>query len=183
MVKLVANFIYSFETKEIASEAMKKSQGFPLFEKPMDIQYALEPSFAVTALSGSEAKLQQHKNKRKALQGKTHSYLYQPKNFVEERSRAAPKEAAVPKRQKTTHDELPPNTILFLQNLAAGTTEATLISMFKQFQGFKEVRLVPGKADIAFVEYDTELESGVAKQSLHGYRIGDREMKVTFAKK
>ncbi len=52
-----------------------------------------------------------------------------------------------------------------------------------RFPGFKEVRLVPGKSDIAFVEYDTDLESAVAKQSLHGYRLGDKEMKVTFAKK
>ena len=52
-----------------------------------------------------------------------------------------------------------------------------------RFSGFKEIRLVAGKSDIAFVEYDTELESAVAKQSLHGYRLGEKEMKINFAKK
>ena len=43
---------------------------------------------------------------------------------------------------------------------------------------------VSGRGDIAFVEYDTELESATAKSSLHGYRISaDKEIKVTFAKK
>lgn len=53
----------SFESKEIAGEARRKAQGFPLFEKPMDVQFALEPSFAVSALDGKE-KLESHKRKR-----------------------------------------------------------------------------------------------------------------------
>ncbi|KAJ3363909.1 hypothetical protein HDU91_002807 [Kappamyces sp. JEL0680] len=92
----------SFENKEIATTAMQRSQGFQLFEKPMDIQYALEPSFSVSALAGNE-QLESHKRKR--------------------------------------------------------------------------------QEQAAFVEYDTELESAVAKQSLHGYRLGDKEMKVTFARR
>lgn len=47
---------------------MQKAQGFPLFEKPMDIQFALEPAFAVSALDGDE-KLEGHKRKRMANLG------------------------------------------------------------------------------------------------------------------
>ena len=44
--------------------------------------------------------------------------------------------------------------------------------------------MVPGKPDIAFVEYDNESHSAVAKKALHGYRMTpEREIKVTFAKK
>lgn len=85
-----------------------------------------------------------------------------------------------------------PNQILFVQNLPAGTTQAALSTLFSKFSGFKEVRMVPGKAEIgngrdlsiAFVEFDTEMESATAKSSLHGFRMSaDNEIKLTFAKK
>jgi U2 small nuclear ribonucleoprotein B'' len=149
----------SFESIEIATEAMQKSQGFPLFDKPMDIQYAREPSFAVSALDGEE-RLQHHKRMRE-------EGLKQPA-----------------KRMRSKEDQQPPNAILFVQNLAPGTTEQALVQLFSAFPGFKEVRLVPGKSDIAFVEYETDGDSMTAKQSLHGYRMtADNEIKVTFAKK
>jgi RNA recognition motif-containing protein len=158
----------SFESKEIASEAKRKAQGFPLFEKPMDIQYALEPSFAVTTLDGKE-KLESHKRKRQ-MGG------IERINFIDDMKEQKQKK---PKDQEVVGL----NQILFLQNLPSGTDQERLKTLFSKFSGFKEVRLVPGRADIAFVEYDTELEASTAKTSLHGYRLGDKEIKVTFAKK
>ncbi len=89
-----------------------------------------------------------------------------------------------------------PNAILFAQNLPSDITKETLQGLFQQyvfffwkhahdrFPGFKEVRMVPGKPDIAFVEYDHEGFSAVAKKTLHGYRIAaDREIRVSFAKR
>jgi U2 small nuclear ribonucleoprotein B'' len=44
--------------------------------------------------------------------------------------------------------------------------------------------MVPGKPDIAFVEYDDEMCSAVAKKALHGHRITpEQEIKVSFSKK
>ena len=44
--------------------------------------------------------------------------------------------------------------------------------------------MVPGKPDIAFVEYENERLAAVAKKTLHGYRISPEvEIKVSFAKK
>jgi RNA recognition motif-containing protein len=148
----------SFESIEIATEAMQKSQGFPLFDKPMDIQYARDPSFAVSLLDGEE-KLNDHKRRRQ-------EGTKQPV-----------------KRTKGSDDHQVPNAILFVQNLPEGTTEQALVALFSPFPGFKEVRLVPGKMDIAFVEYETDGDSMQAKQSLHGFRMtADTEIKVTFAK-
>ena len=149
----------SFESAEIATEAMKKSQGFPLFDKPMDIQYAREPAFAVSALDGAD-QLQHHKRMREQK-------LKMPA-----------------KRARGKDDQLPPNAILFVQNLPPGTAEQALTQLFSAFPGFKEVRLVPAKQDIAFVEYENEGDSMTAKQSLHGYRLTpENEIKVSFAKK
>jgi len=53
-----------------------------------------------------------------------------------------------------------------------------------RFPGYKEVRLVPGRSDIAFVEFDNEPQAGEAKKNLHGFKITpSNAMKVTYAKK
>lgn len=79
---------------------------------------------------------------------------------------------------------LPRNSILFLQNLPHDIAEAQLVSLFQQYPGFKEVRTVPGKSGIAFVEYDNEYYSAAAKTALADYHIApEHKMKVTFARK
>lgn len=55
---------------------------------------------------------------------------------------------------------------------------------FCRFPGFKEVRLVPGKHDISFVEFESDTQAGVAKDALQGFRItATCAMKITYAKK
>lgn len=64
------------------------------------------------------------------------------------------------------------------------TTEMMLSMLFNQFPGFKEVRLVPGRSDIAFVEFENEVQSGTAKDALQGFRITpSNAMRITYAKK
>ena len=58
-----------------------------------------------------------------------------------------------------------------------------LSSSFR-FPGFKEVRLVPGRHDIAFVEFDNEVQAGAARDALQGFKITQNNaMKISFAKK
>ncbi|XP_051632392.1 LOW QUALITY PROTEIN: U1 small nuclear ribonucleoprotein A [Manacus candei] len=83
-----------------------------------------------------------------------------------------------------TLSENPPNHILFLTNLPEETNELMLSMLFNQFPGFKEVRLVPGRHDIAFVEFDTEVQAGAARDALQGFKITQSNaMKISFAKK
>lgn len=80
--------------------------------------------------------------------------------------------------------EQPPNQILFLTNLPDETSEMMLSMLFNQFPGFKEVRLVPNRHDIAFVEFENEGQSGAAKDALQGFKITpSHAMKISFAKK
>jgi hypothetical protein len=80
--------------------------------------------------------------------------------------------------------EQPPHHILFLTNLPEETNEMMLSMLFNQFPGFKEVRLVPGRADIAFVEFENEVQAGAAKDALQGFKITpNNAMKISFAKK
>uniref|UniRef100_A0A8C5T415 Small nuclear ribonucleoprotein polypeptide B2 n=1 Tax=Malurus cyaneus samueli TaxID=2593467 RepID=A0A8C5T415_9PASS len=78
----------------------------------------------------------------------------------------------------------PPNYILFLNNLPEETNEMMLSMLFNQFPGFKEVRLVPGRHDIAFVEFENENQAGAARDALQGFKITpSHAMKITYAKK
>ncbi|XP_046400970.1 U1 small nuclear ribonucleoprotein A isoform X1 [Ischnura elegans] len=80
--------------------------------------------------------------------------------------------------------EQPPNQILFLTNLPDETNEMMLSMLFNQFPGFKEVRLVPNRHDIAFVEFENEMQSAAAKDALQGFKITpSHAMKISFAKK
>ena len=46
------------------------------------------------------------------------------------------------------------------------------------------MRLVPGRHDIAFVEFENEMQSTAAKNALQGFKIThSHAMKIAFAKK
>lgn len=77
-----------------------------------------------------------------------------------------------------------PNKILFLINLPEDTDQSMLQMLFQPFTGFKEVRLVPGRSDFAFVEFENEQQSTLARDALQGFKIGPtNHMKITYAKK
>ncbi|UYV62150.1 SNRPA [Cordylochernes scorpioides] len=76
------------------------------------------------------------------------------------------------------------NQILFLTNLPEETNDMMLAMLFNQFPGFKEVRLVPGRHDIAFIEFDNELLAASAKDALQGFKLTlNHSMHISFAKK
>ena len=77
---------------------------------------------------------------------------------------------------------LPPNKILFVQNLPEEYDIDALTAVFGRFEGFREVRLVPGRRGIAFIEYETETGAISAKENTAGMALGDgsQVMKVTY---
>ena len=78
----------------------------------------------------------------------------------------------------------PPNRILFIQNLPQSATDQMLSMLFSQYPGFKEIRMVPGKPGIAFVEYETEANAGIARKELDNFKLTPtKEMKVEFAQR
>jgi RNA recognition motif-containing protein len=77
---------------------------------------------------------------------------------------------------------LPPNKILFVQNLPDEYSDAdALTSIFGRYEGFREVRLVPGRKGIAFIEYESESGAINAKGDTSGMTLGEGQvMKVTY---
>ena len=66
----------------------------------------------------------------------------------------------------------------------ASSNRFVFLCVSPRFPGFKEVRLVPGRHDIAFVEFENEMQSTAAKNALQGFKIThSHAMKIAFAKK
>ncbi|XP_013887522.1 U2 small nuclear ribonucleoprotein B'' [Austrofundulus limnaeus] len=161
-----------FKELTAATNALRQLQGFPFYNKPMRIQYAKTDSELISKMKGTHSDKEKKKEKKKKAQ----------------EAAAARKPAAglAPPSQTPAAQvpDNPPNHILFLTNLPEETNEMMLSMLFNQFPGFKEVRLVPGKHDISFVEFESETQAGVAKDALQGFRItATCAMKITYAKK
>uniref|UniRef100_A0A1L8DH55 Putative spliceosomal protein snrnp-u1a/u2b n=1 Tax=Nyssomyia neivai TaxID=330878 RepID=A0A1L8DH55_9DIPT len=162
--------------KEIASatNALRTMQGFPFYDKPMRIQYCKTDSDLVAKMKGT------FKERPKKVKP--------PKSISSEDKKAKKAKNANNTDSSGTNTsstaEQPPNQILFLTNLPEETNEMMLSMLFNQFPGFKEVRLVPNRHDIAFVEFASELQSSAAKEALQGFKITPTHaMKISFAKK
>ena len=80
---------------------------------------------------------------------------------------------------------LPPNKILFLQNLPEDYDVESLSAIFGRYEGFREVRLVPSRKGIAFVEYEAEAGAISAKESTSGMTLGEdkKVIKVVYQRK
>lgn len=75
---------------------------------------------------------------------------------------------------------LPPNRIIFLQNIPDEYDVEGLTAIYSRYEGFREVRLVPGRRGIAFVEYDAETGAIAAKEQTSGMTLGEKNIKVTY---
>jgi len=80
-------------------------------------------------------------------------------------------------------EQVPPSNRLFVQNLPEECPELALSVLFQRFPGYKEVRMVPGKKGIAFVEFSTDVEAGVAMTGLQLFKITpEHMMQISYAK-
>ncbi|KAM0134669.1 hypothetical protein ACHAO1_005586 [Botrytis cinerea] len=186
-----------FEDVESATKAIEDIQGFELFGKEMRIAYAKTRSDASVKREGGHEELEVHKRRRLAekerkkaaeitLRSTTGPALANPADLAArpiKATRGAGLKSSNPAAAAVVPDEyLPPNKILFVQNLPEEYDVDMLTSIFGRFEGFREVRLVPGRKGIAFVEYETETGSIGAKENTAGMALGDEQkvIKVTY---
>lgn len=178
----------SFESPEIAKKALKEVRGFPLYSKPMQISFARTRSDAVVSKLDPNA-LDEHKQRR--LEHKKATRYTNPlKRKFRAKRMAAEMDGAsalpISKRPNVQMPDeyLPPNKILFLQNLPESVTKDQLMALFSQYPNLHEVRLIPTRKEIAFVEYLDEASATTAKDALHNYKLdGENKIKITFARK
>ncbi|XP_075452186.1 U2 small nuclear ribonucleoprotein B'' [Ascaphus truei] len=170
--------------KELASAttALRQLQGFPFYSKPMRIQYAKTDSDLISKMRGTFADKEKKKDKKKTKAQELIANAANKTPAPVETQNAGNSTAGLSQNQQVPDN--PPNYILFLNNLPEETNEMMLSMLFNQFPGFKEVRLVPGRHDIAFVEFENDTQAGSARDALQGFKITpSHAMKITYAKK
>ncbi|OTA97467.1 hypothetical protein M434DRAFT_391929 [Hypoxylon sp. CO27-5] len=184
-----------YDRPESAIQAVEEVQGFELFDKPMQVALARTRSDATVLKTGNKEEFELHQRRRMAEKDK--------KKAAEEQKRlkrpgAIPpggepqRPAKLARGLKPTaptggpnavvpDEYLPPNKILFVQNLPDDYHDIeALTGIFGRFEGFREVRLVPGRKGIAFIEYEAEAGAITAKENTAGMSLGDKFIKVTY---
>eukprot|EP01105_Mastigella_eilhardi_P027208 TRINITY_DN8267_c0_g1_i1.p2 TRINITY_DN8267_c0_g1~~TRINITY_DN8267_c0_g1_i1.p2 ORF type:complete len:250 (-),score=79.91 TRINITY_DN8267_c0_g1_i1:98-820(-) len=173
-----------FKEISAAIAAVRALQGFPLFDKPMRLSYAKSKSDAVAKLDGTfmELKKRQMQEKKAAVKDAAQKKQKKQDGTPAGVPAAAPCPTEAPKVSGT--GSATPNHLLFVENLPTNTTDVMLAVLFRQFPGYKEVRLVPGKEGIAFAEFENEQAASVALNALNGYRIvPEHPMQISYAKR
>ncbi|XP_038713193.1 U2 small nuclear ribonucleoprotein B'' 2-like [Tripterygium wilfordii] len=175
----------AFSEVTAASNAVRQMQNFPLYEKPMRIQYAKSKSDCVAKADGSyvpreKKKKQEEKAERKRRTEEAHQSGVANGTAAESNGGLA----AFRQGNQGGQEAAAPNNILFIQNLPHETDSLMLQLLFQQYPGFKEVRMIDAKPGIAFVEFEDDMQSSTAMQALQGFKITPMNpMSITFAKK
>ncbi|KAK5059706.1 hypothetical protein LTR84_009589 [Exophiala bonariae] len=190
-----------FDNPEDAATAIEEVNGFELFDKPMQLEFARTRSDATVLKEDGEPGLEKWKRTRLAEKERKQAVEATQQKLKRPAPTAGPQDpsglAARPakavkgaglKASGTNNaaiipDEyLPPNKILFLRDLPDSYDADGLSRIFSRFEGFKEVRLVPGRKGIAFVEYEAEAGAISAKEATAGMQLGDegKGIRVTY---
>ncbi|KAJ6113151.1 U1 small nuclear ribonucleoprotein [Penicillium capsulatum] len=185
-----------YDSVEAATRAIEEVNGFEIFDKPMVLDYAKSRSDATVLREAGSDELEAHKRRRLAEKERKQAQDALEAQKKLKRPAAVADTARPPKTTKgaglkpssgaaaaVIPDEyLPPNKILFVRELADDVTQEGLEAVFGRFEGFQEVRTVPGRRGIAFIEYETEAGAIGAKEATSGMAMGEqgKAIRVTF---
>ncbi|KAJ2866790.1 U2 small nuclear ribonucleoprotein B'' [Coemansia aciculifera] len=76
-----------------------------------------------------------------------------------------------------------PSATLFVTNLPDTMSIGMLSGLFQQYAGFREVRTVPGRGDMAFIDYQSADAAAAARSVLDGFGLSaEQVMKVDFSR-
>eukprot|EP00416_Gambierdiscus_australes_P035522 CAMPEP_0171096364 /NCGR_PEP_ID=MMETSP0766_2-20121228/44448_1 /TAXON_ID=439317 /ORGANISM="Gambierdiscus australes, Strain CAWD 149" /LENGTH=261 /DNA_ID=CAMNT_0011555333 /DNA_START=69 /DNA_END=854 /DNA_ORIENTATION=- len=195
-----------FKEASSATNSLKSLQGFPFYNKPMRINYAKTKSDVVAKADGTYVERPKKIVKREDLRkGKTTTAAAAPAPQPTAAAVEPKKAAAAPApTQKSIQDRIgwnpqqtpnvpkaptkpqgvaEPNRTLFVENLPAEATDTMLSMLFRQYPGFQEVRLIPGR-NVAFVDYQNEYQAGMAMQGLQGFAMTPEvKLNLSYARK
>lgn len=173
-----------FSEVTAASNAVRQMQNFPFYNKPMRIQYAKSKSDCIARAEGTYDKKKKQEEKAERKRRVDEAQQNAAPNGPRAESNGGPAASSRPGRPGAQEAVADPNNILFIQNLPYETSSMMLDVLFKQYPGFREVRMIEAKPGIAFVEFDDDVQSSVAMQALQGFKITPQNpMAISYAKK
>ena len=204
-----------------ATNALRRLQGFPFFDRAIRIQFARGKSFAVAREDGTFFQVVKARDSARAGGSASHgqsgfasglgmarmdvsleasSSMHDAPNGlihdteasaqdhgqVEESGEPEPATGEAQGRSQM-QDDCPsanaPHNTLIAAGLPPEVTAEMMEALFRQYNGFVEVRLASGQG-VAFVEYGDIVQAGVALDGLNGFKLTPTDsMSVTYAKK
>jgi RNA recognition motif-containing protein len=190
-----------FENKAAATNALRQMQNFPFYDKPLIIEFAKTQSDVISKKAGTFKPREKRKREEpvKGAAAKPAAAVAAPAAAPQAAAAmdvvgaAQPPPVQPPLVQPPRHQppvaaapavQNPPNSILFATALPAECTQSMLSMLFQQYRGFREVRMVPGKAGIAFIEFDDEMVATLALQGLTGFKLTPTDtLQLSYAKR
>jgi RNA recognition motif-containing protein len=131
--------------------------GFSFFGKDLRLEYAKEKSDRIAKRDGTY--VPKAKRRKTAPSTETKQEANQQDTTTTQEAVTIPPPG----------DVQPPSHILFAQNLPAECNQTMLEMLFRQYTGFKEVR-VP-REGLAFIEFENEPHATLALQGLNGFKL------------
>eukprot|EP00937_MAST-01D_sp_MAST-1D-sp2_P003896 g3896.t1 len=189
-----------------ATNALRQAQGFPFFDRPLRVQFARDKSFAVAREDGTFFQVVKARAQRReggsggeggeGGEGAAAEAMDTSADGEGAEAPAAASSSAAPPPPAAAAAAAtpaiagegqgggnPPHNVLLAAGLPAQVTAEMLQALFRQYHGFREVRLAGGKG-VAFVEYENDVQAGVAVEGLDGFKLTPTDlMSVAFAKK
>ena len=163
-----------FDDVQAATAALQAEQGFTFFGKELKLAYAKESSDRISKRDGTYVPKAKRSKKTPETQDAQESTTSQTT------SNAVSSENAPPP-PPPTESQAPPSHILFAQDLPSECNEMMLAMLFRQYAGFKEVRIP--REGLAFVEFEDEPRATLALQRLNGFNLTTKDkLKLTYGK-
>jgi RNA recognition motif-containing protein len=169
-----------YGSSEEAKNALSALQGIKLWDKTLHIRFARFP----TSINPQDVRVRKEYQAQRARDPRL--TLKQRRLQLNAASPAALIASSASPMGSVTGDALQlPNKTLFIQQVPAGVDGAELNDIFKRFSGFEEVRVVPNRTDLAFVEFENEIGAAYARNAIDQQllRPGMPPLRVTFAKR
>jgi RNA recognition motif-containing protein len=190
--KMRGQAFITYESAAAAKAAADTMGGFELFGKPLSVALARERADVLTKADGTY--VPRERRKAEAAAAEAERARARARAELEAEAAAAAATAAAAPKPKTAEaaaavvpigvDSSMPHEKLFLQGLPADLTEMAIEMLFNQFPGLKEVRTVPGRVGIAFVEFGKPAQAAIALERLQGFKLTDEHnMRISFAKR
>jgi len=180
-----------FEDVQAATAALQSEQGFTFFGKDLKLAYAREKSDRIakrdgTFLPKAKRRKRDDNQQQQMTTGNTATTATATTVTTEpfddsvaalsssNNEQPASSDAADIPKQQPTH-------ILFADKLPSECNEMMLAMLFRQYAGFKEVRIP--RAGLAFIEFDNEPHATLAFERLNGFKLTTtEELKLTYGK-
>lgn len=159
-----------FEDVQAATTALQAENGFHLFGKDLRLEFAKEKSDRIARQEGTyvpKAKRQKTtpKEDQEGKEGTTTTA-----DGKEGDATGNPTESSSTLESPTA----PPSKYLLAQNLPAEINEMILSMLFRQYAGYKEVRMP--RSGLAFIEFEDEPHATIALQNLNGFKLTDKDV-------